>query len=418
MYYKSITNIITMLEINLAITGLFFSILFSSTEIALISANKLQIDVWIKQKYRFAILTEFIIKNKQKFLTVALIGTNLSNILASSFFTVYLIQVIGHYRMEVYQNVLFIPIALIILIFGEILPKTIIREYSNIMLLILSPILYIFYLIFLPLVFLFSKINFIDKRYVINKKDLIEQKRNEFEDIFHKGDQSINIDKDQHAIISNIFDYRDQIVKNVMTGLSSISAISVNSDLDDLAHKFIDSGHSKLLVYNNNLNDIRGIIYLYDLYSKPEKLTDIIRNVLFISDSELIPNLMKKFKEENQSIAIALDKSGKTSGLITIEDIFEELFGEFEDEFDYKKIQSFTNKDGSISSNARISIKDFNKEYTNLIPKGDYETVGGYIIKQIDRIPNENEHLFLNIGHIIIKKASSRRIEQIQFFLN
>jgi len=246
----------------------------------------------------------------------------------------------------------------------------------------------------------------------------MEQKRNEFEDIFNKGDQSINIDKDQHAIISNIFDYRDQIVENVMTGLSSISAISVNSDLDDLAHKFIDSGHSKLLVYNSNLNDIKGIIYLYDLYSKPEKLTDIIRNVLFIPDSELIPNLMKKFKEENQSIAIALDKSGKTSGLITIEDIFEELFGEFEDEFDYKKIQSFTNKDGSITSNARISIKDFNKEYTNLIPKGDYETVGGYIIKQINRIPNENEHIFLNIGHIIIKKASSRRIEQIQIFFN
>ena len=127
---------------------------------------------------------------------------------------------------------------------------------------------------------------------------------------------------------------------------------------------------------------------------------------------------MKKFKEENQSIAIALDKSGETSGLITIEDIFEEIFGEFEDEFDYKKIQSFTNKDGSITSNAKISIKDFNKKYTNLIPKGDYETIGGYIIKQIDRIPNENEHLFLNIGHIIIKKASSRRIEQIQIFLN
>ena len=373
-----------MLEINLAITGLFFSILFSGTEIALISANKLQIDVWIKQKYKFAGLTKFIIANKSEFLTVVLIGTNLANILASSFFTVYLIELINNYNIIVYENILFIPIALIILIFGEILPKTIIREYSNIMLLVLSPILYTFYLIFFPFVFIFNKINFINKRYVVSKKELIEQKRNEFEDIFQKGDQSINIDKEQHTIISNIFDYRDQVVKNVMTPIDNISAISIDSDLDDLAHKFIDSGHSKLPIYDNNLNNIKGI----------------------------------DFKEKNQSIAIALDENKKTSGLITIEDIFEEIFGEFEDEFDYENIQSFKNKDGSIMTNAKISIKEFNKKYNNLIPRGDYETIGGYIIKQIDRIPNENEHLFLNIGHIIIKKASSRRIEQIQIFVN
>ena len=130
-----------MLEINLAITGLFFSILFSSSEIALISANKLQIDVWIKQKYKFANLTRFIIKNKSKFLIVALIGTNLANILASSFATVYLIQIINKYNFF-HENIVFLPIALIILVFGEILPKTIIREYSNIMLLVFSPILY------------------------------------------------------------------------------------------------------------------------------------------------------------------------------------------------------------------------------------------------------------------------------------
>ncbi len=407
-----------MLEINLAITGLFFSILFSSTEIALISANKLQIDVWIKQKYRFSKLTKFIIKNKSQFLIVALIGTNLANILASSFATVYLIKLINHYNAMLYENLLFIPIALIILIFGEILPKTIIREYSNIMLLILSPILYTFYIIFFPVVFIFKKINFMDRKYTTNKKDLIEQKRDEFEGIFNKGDQSINIDKEQHSIISKIFDYRDQIVKNVMTPLENISAISIQSDLDDLAHKFIDSGHSKLLIYDKNLNNIKGIIYLYDLYSKPESLNSIIRDVLFVSENKIIPELMKIFKTKHQSIAVVLNNEGNTSGLITIEDVFEEIFGEFDDEFDYKNIQSFKNKDGSITTNAKISIKDFNKKYNNIIPDGDYETIGGYIIKEIDRIPNEKEHLFLSIGHIIVKKASSRRIEQIQIFIN
>ena len=411
-------NIINMLEINLAITGLIFSILFSSTEIALLSANKLQIDVWLKQNYKLASLTRFIISKKSKFLMVSLIGTNLANILASSFFTVYFIKIINNSNIIYPENMLFLPIALTILIFGEILPKTIIREYSNIMLLILSPILYLFYILFYPLIFIFDNLNFLNKRYVVNKKELIKQKRSEFEHIFDKNDDSLNIDKEQQTIISNIFDYRDQIVKNVMTPLKDISAISIHSELDDLAHKFIDSGHSKLPIYNNTLNDIKGIIYLYDLYSKPEQLDDIIREVLFVPQAKLIPDLMKTFKEKNHSIAIVLDENGKTSGLITIEDIFEELFGEFGDEFDYENLQSFINKDGSITTNAKININDFNEKYNNLIPLGDYETVGGYIIKQIDRIPNKNEHLFLNIGHIIIKKASSRRIEQIQIFTN
>ena len=406
-----------MLEINLAITGLFFSILFSSSEIALISANKLQIDVWIKQKYKFANLTRFIIKNKSKFLIVALIGTNLANILASSFATVYLIQIISKYNI-LHENIVFLPIALIILVFGEILPKTIIREYSNIMLLVFSPILYFFYVIFYPIVYVFDKINVVNNNVVISKKDLIEEKRNEFEGIFHKGDQSINIDKEQHSIISKIFDYRDQIVKNVMTPTDEISCISFSAELDDLAHKFIDSGHSKLLVFDENLNNVKGIIYIYDLYSKPISLKDIIRKVIFISEDKLIEDLMKIFKKNNQSTAIAINSKGDTTGLITIEDIYEEIFGEFDDEFDYKNIQSFINKDGSITTNAKISIEDFNKKYNNIIPNGDYETIGGYIIKEIDRIPNENEHIFLNIGHIIIKKATARRIEQIQIFIN
>ena len=140
-----------MFEINLAIIGLFFSILFSSTEIALISANKLQIDVWVKQNYKLGNLAKFIINNKSKFLTVSLIGTNLSNILSSSFFTVYFIHLIDNNNLFFPKNLLFLPIALTILIFGEILPKTLIREFANIMLVILSPLFYISYIIFYPL---------------------------------------------------------------------------------------------------------------------------------------------------------------------------------------------------------------------------------------------------------------------------
>ena len=408
-----------MLEINLALIGIFFSILFSSSEIALISASKLQIDVWIKQNYRLAGLTKYIIVNKAKFLTVSLIGTNLSNILSSSFFTVYFINLTKIYEINFSENLLFIPIALTILIFGEILPKTLIKDYSNIMLLFLSPLLYFFYLLFYPFVNIFNKINITSNKHIVdNKKELLKEKQEEFQHVFEHINDSVNIEKDQKEIISNIFDYRDQTVEKVMTKRVNISAISSDCSLDDLAHKFIDSGHSKLPVFKKNLDNIEGVIYLYDLYSKPEDLVEILRTVLYVPYSKLIPDLMQMFKDTKHSIAIVLDDQGKTAGIITIEDVFEELFGDFEDEFDYEKIQSIKKSDGSIITNAKISIVDFNLKYKNLIPNGTYETIGGYIINKIGRIPKKNEHLFLDIGHVIIRKATSRRIEQIQIFKN
>ena len=406
-----------MIELNLAIIGLIFSILFSSSEIALISANKLQIDVWIKQKYVFSKNARNVLNNKASFLNVSLIGTNLANILASSFFTLYFINIIdsGNYTF-ISKEFIFFPIAFIILIFGEILPKTIIREYSNIMIVVLSPLLILFYYIFYPFVLLFKNLEFANKEHYLNRQ--IIEKRLEFQDVFKNEETSETIEEDQKEIITKIFSYQKQTIDKAMTPLKLISAIEINSNLNKLAHIFIDSGHSKLPVYDEDLNNIKGIVYLYDLYSKPNDLNEIIRDVLFVPYTKLIPELMKKFKETKHSIAIVLDKNGKTSGLITIEDIFEELFGDFEDEFDNEKINSLKLDDGSFIINTKMIIPDFNSEFNNLIPKGTYETVGGFIINEIGRIPHKNEHLFLNIGHVIVRKGSSRKIEQIQLFLN
>ena len=146
--------------------------------------------------------------------------------------------------------------------------------------------MYISYILFYPFVILFNKINFINKNY-LSKEELLAEKREEFEQIFEDIDKDIEIEEDQKEIISNIFDYREQTAGKVMTPLDSISAISIESNLDDLAHKLIDSGHSKLPVYKDNLNNIKGIIYLYDLYSNPENLEDIVKNLSFAYSLEI-----------------------------------------------------------------------------------------------------------------------------------
>jgi len=396
----------------IGIMGLFFSILFSSSEIALISSSELQINVWERQNNKLSTSTKFIIENKIKFLTLCLIGTTLSNILAASYFTVYFNNL-----NFISSNLIFIPIAIIILTFGEILPKTLIKDHANTMLLVLSPILTIFYYLLYPVVIVMSKFEIIGPNKIIDEEKSSE-KIQELEHAFEQIDDDEEIEEEQKEIISNIFDYRTSIAEDIMTSKESISSVSKDSNLDELAHIFIDSGHSKLPVYDNNINNIIGVVYLYDLYLKPNSLSDIIKDIQFIPFSKPLPKIMEGFKKSKQSICIVLDNDRKTAGLITIEDIFEELFGDFEDEFDYEKFKSIQLKDGSILVNARINIDDFNAEFHNIIPKGNYETISGYIIKNIGRIPNKNESLFLPIGQIVIKKASVRRIEQVQIYKN
>ena len=403
-----------MFELNLTIIGLILSIIFSSLEIALITANKLQIDVWIKQKYKLGSITKKILENKSKYLIVTLIGTTLSNILCSSFFTVYLIN-----NNIISSSLIFIPISIIILLFGEIIPKTIIREYANIMLMILSPIMILFYYLFYPIVFIFNKLNIFNKEIYLNiKSEKKNINRQEVKNVYEQADDDTSIESGEKEIISNIFEYSTKNVSEIMTPRTDISAISDQLSLDEIAHIFIDSGHSKLPVYKENIDNIIGMIYLYDLYSKPKNLSEIIKETLIVPFSKPVNDLMEELKEKNLSIAIIIDEHGGTAGLVTIEDIFEELFGDFEDEFDYDEIEMNKNDDGSISVNAKIECNIFNNKFGNIIPEGDYETLGGYIINKIGRIPHENEHLFLDIGQIIIKKSSSRRIKQMQIFLN
>ena len=394
-----------MLELNLAIIGLILSIIFSSLEIALISANKLQIDVWIKQNVKLSQLTKNILDDKPKYLIVTLIGTTLSNILCSSFCTVYLVN-----NDIVSSKFTFIPIVIIVLLFGELLPKTIIRQHSSIMLMLLSPLMYFFYIIFYPIVVILNNFNIFDRKETIKRKEL--------EHLYEYAEDIKSIDKNEKEIISNIFKYSTTTVSEVMTPRTDISAISNKLNLDEAAHIFIDSGHSKLPVYEDDIDNIIGLIYLYDLYTKPINLKDIIKEVTFVPFSKLITDMMNQLKNKKHSISIVLDEHGGTAGLITLEDIFEELFGEFEDEFDYEELELKETEDGSILVNAKMEYETFNKKYGNIIPNGDYETIGGYIINKIGRIPNKNEHLFLDIGQVIIKNSSSRRIEQIQIYLN
>ncbi len=401
-----------MLDLNLALLGLILSIIYSSAEIALLSANALQLDVWEKQEKYLARLASSILDRKPEYLSVILIGTNLSNILATSFATVYLLRsnLLPH-------QLIIIPIAIIILLFGEILPKSIMQRYANLGLIILSPILKSSYFLFFPIIFLLRQTRWMNVTERFSKTaEELEEKRDDIQHAYEQVDDPEAMEDDQKEMISNVFDFRESKVNEVMTPRTDISAISSTESLEKVLHTFIDSGHSKLPVFEKDLDNIIGVVYLYDLFHSPENIQEVIKPVLFIPYTKPVIDLLGEFQSAHHAMAVVLDEHGGSAGIITAEDVFEELFGDFEDEFDVDTKKSEKQADGSIVVDARMDWEDFNDEYGNMIPKGDYETVGGYIISQLGRIPNKGEHLFMPIGQTVVIKASARQIHQVQIY--
>ena len=251
-----------------------------------------------------------------------------------------------------------------------------------------------------------------------NSKNHLDQKRDDLQHVYEQANEDATMEKDQQEMISNVFEISENSVYEAMTPRTEISAVSKDDPLEKILHTFIDSGHSKLPVYETNIDNIIGIVYLYDLFNSPENISDFIKPVIFIPYTKILMDVIIEFQTSHHAIAIVLDEHGGTCGLITAEDMFEELFGDFEDEFDINITEGKKLNDGSIIANTRMNFQKFNKQYGNIIPIGDYETIGGFIISQIGRIPNEGEHLFTTIGQIQITKASARKIQQVKIFPN
>jgi len=395
-----------MYELILSLFGLLFSILFSSLEIALISSNAYQIDVWVKQKNKLSKLAQDIIQKKEIYLFLILLGTNISNISATTFATLYFLE------NQWSNSSILILISVIILIFGEILPKTFIKNHANIGLVFLSPLLLFMYYFFYPLLSVIIKLRWLE-HYIIKPTD---EKREDLQHTFEQVDDNDTMEKEQQELIANVFDFSKTSVLNFMTPKNEISSISIDDSLEQAKLLFIESGHSKLPVYKGDINNVIGMIYLYDLYNSPLNLEEIVKDILFIKHTKPILEIIPLFKKASHSLAIILDSDGKTAGMVTAEDIFEQLFGQFEDEFDIIPKSTKKLNDGSILVKAKMKCDDFNNQHRNLIPKGNYETIAGFIISKLGRIPIAGENLFMEIGQVIITKASDRYIDQVKIF--
>ena len=394
-----------MIEIILAIVGLVLSFIFAGAEIALLSSNRLQLEVWQRREVRGAKSAMKASQEPEQFLTTTLVGNNIANILTTSFSTVMLMKVVPS------EWLILLIISVSVLIFGEIIPKTLFREFPNASMLFFGRFVRIFEVVLYPLTIL---LGFYRKK--ILHSDEVESQTNldseELHLLFNDPKEESGVDVHERQTIARIFTFKDTSISEVMTPRPDMTSISIDSSLEEVETAFMESGFSKLPVYEETTDDIKGVVFLHDIFRGAKELREVLREAYFVPESKAADELLGEMQTKSLSIAIVIDEYGGTAGLVTMEDLSEELFGEFTDAFDEEDspVQQLE-KGLLIKGNAEIDL--LNEQYNFAIPSGEYETLAGFLIESLGHIPQKNEQFLTETHRYVISSSTATRVETI-----
>ena len=411
------------IEIIIILTSIILSAFFSGMEIAFVSANKLHIELEKKREGFIPSVLNKITQKSSKFITTMLVGNNISLVIYSYYMGGFLIRILPKNTFNEFTTLLLQTIisTIVILITAEFLPKAIFRIYANEVLKLFAVPAYFFYVLF----HFFSEIiSFISDFFlrVFFKTDAEEQ-QTEFSkeelgyyitEQLETGNNDDEVDS-EIQIFQNALDFHNVKAREVMVPRTEIVAVELHEKVANLKNIFIDSGLSKVLVYKTSLDDVIGYINAFELFKKPKTIKSILLPVEIVPESMMINNILNSLMKKRKSVAVVVDEYGGTSGMITVEDIVEELFGEIEDEHDTQEFLEKRISETEFNFSARLEVDYLNEEYSLNIPKSEaYETLGGFIIEQTESIPMENEVVDIEDFEIKILKMSSAKIEEVR----
>jgi len=412
------------------IISILASAFFSGIEIAFVSANRLKIELDRSRGIMGGNLVAWFNKNASNFIAFLLLGNNIALVIYGIFMERLLVDPIQHTLPQSLNTPFVILLiqtvisTLIILFFAEFLPKIFFRLKSNYIINLFSPILAVLYLLFTPIIYtfitlsqwilkLFFRINIEDTKYEFSSIDLDYYIKE-----FHGEEGSDDQEETDIQIFQNAIDFQDMKIRECMIPRTDIVGIDTNTDLNDLKSFFIDSGHSKILVFEENIDHIIGYIHVFDLFKQPKSLKEIIRDIVFVPETMQANVFMSKMIKDEHSIAVVLDEFGGTAGIITLEDLMEEIFGDIEDEFDKEQLTEKKIDDHTFIFSGRQEIDYLNDNYNlKLEESEEYETLGGYITFHHESIPEKGEEIIINGVKFIIISASNTKIELIKLIL-
>lgn len=413
------------------ILSLLLSAFFSGMEIAFVSSNKVHIELEKHQQDLTSKVLKILTGKPSKFIAAMLIGNNIALVVYGLF--------MGDLIMDWFQS--FLPVqnqflhyllvevslfsqtvisTLVILLTAEFLPKVFFQIYSNLMLRVFAIPAFIMYIIFYPLSeFIIWVSDFVLKVFFKVQGDQVQLSFSKVELGNYIDEQMEAVDEKEEMdseiqLFQNALHFSDVKSREVMVPRNEIIAVDVSVSKDEITKIFTETGLSKLLVYRATNDDILGYIHSFELFKKPKEISDIIREVVFIPETMLIKDVMNLMTIKHTSIAVVVDEYGGTSGMLTVEDIVEELFGDIEDEHDSDDLIEQKINDNYYRFSARLEVDDLNESYKFDLPESDnYETLGGMIVHHAEEIPDIGSVIQISNFEIKILEASSKKIETV-----
>ena len=402
-------------ELLILIIFLAVSAFFSASEIAFILSNKIKLEIKARKRNLAAQNALYFSRNPQSFFSTMLIANNISNIAFASISAVLLAVI---FKLDEFY-IMLISTA-ILLFFGELIPKYLAREMADRFILISAIPLRISLIILYPFVKFVSYVsNLLTKQAPTSDIGIntLFNRESIYSLVKESHDAGI-VDRKESDIISKVLNLADQRVYEAMRPRTEIVGIEIGQTIDEAISTFIDSGYSKLPVFEESIDNVKGVIYSYDIFKSPEDVQAITKKILFVPETKKSFEMLNEFLSKQISIAIVVDEFGGTAGLVTMEDIIEELFGEIRDEYDVEEDICRKIADKSFLINGKVEIDFINEKYNLKLPAGDYETIAGYIITSIGRIPNQGENIKIDKFNFLIARASNRNIEVVKLMVD
>ena len=407
---------------------------FASAEIAFISLNDAKIDLQAKEGNKKAKKIQNMLKNPSKFLATIQIGVTLAGFLSSAFasdtFADKLAPVLNTWLPSVsistWKSISIIIITIILsyftLVFGELVPKRIAMKYYEKVSYASIGIIKAISVITAPFVkFLTFSTNIVSKLFGVTGEEEENVTEEEIRMMVDVGEEKGTIKEEEKEMINNVFEFNDKFVSEIMVPRNKIFALDIDLTISEVIEKLSeDMRYSRIPVYDENMDNIKGIIYIKDLLvsnkNKNSKIKSLVKEAYFVSETKRVNELFQELRKNKKQIAIVLDEYGGTAGMVTMEDILEEIVGEIYDEYDketdkFKKIDNNT-----FLFDASIALYDVEKFLDIDIDEEDVDTLGGYLIKKLDRIPKDGEKPIVETEKVTykIEKVKDRKIIKVK----
>ena len=402
--------------------SIILSAFFSGMEIAYISSNKLKLELDKQSSSLVSSLLQKVLHSPSRFIATMLVGNNIALVTYGIFMAIILEPLIEFYTRTPFLVLLFQTLisTLIILVTAEFLPKAFFRLNPNKFLKIFIFPLTFFYYLLTPVVLItlsLSKVGLrllgmalVEDSPIFGKLDLEEYLKLHLE-----GKESKNLDVEVH-ILHNALDFSSIKARECMLPRTEIVAIDITHSIEDLKQIFITTKLSKVLVYRENIDQIIGYVHSNELFKKPKDIKSILIPIPFLPESMLAIDILEHFIKKRKGIAVVVDEFGGTSGMLTVEDIVEEILGDIEDEHDIEKLLEKQEDEFTFRFSARLEIDYLNDKFSLDIPKSDeYETIGGFILNHLEEIPEKGVEVSFEKFLIVIDKVSNNKIDEISF---